>query len=106
MDTSRGDGRGLPVTELRRGRLTPENTSLTMHVWNKVSVLYLICFHILMIRNAVVAPLFNFALEYLIKNVQVNQVGLELNGTDKLLVTGDSPSRNTNAIIKNRKSLV
>jgi hypothetical protein len=33
--------------------------------------------------------LFNFALEYAIKRVQVNQVGLKLNVTHHLLVYGD-----------------
>jgi hypothetical protein len=40
-----------------------------MHTWSKVSVMYLIYIHILMSRDALLASLFNFALEYVISKV-------------------------------------
>ena len=39
--------------------------------------------------NALSPMLFNFALEYIIRRVQVNQDGLKLNGTHQLLAYAD-----------------
>jgi hypothetical protein len=46
--------------------------------------------------------LFNFALEYAIKRVQVNQDGLKLNGTHQLLAYADSNVFSSSAVHINR----
>ena len=53
--------------------------------------------------------LFNFALEYAIKRVQVNQDGLKLNGTHQLLVYADDVNileGSIHTIKENAKALV
>jgi hypothetical protein len=53
--------------------------------------------------------LFNFALEYAIKRVQVNQDGLKLNGTHQLLAYADDINiwgRSVNTVEENAEVLV
>jgi len=59
--------------------------------------------------NALSPMLFNFALEYAIRRVQVNQDGLKLNGTHQLLAYADDVNilgRSIYALKENAEALV
>jgi len=60
-------------------------------------------------RDALPPPLFNFALNYAVRRVDVNHQGFKLNGTNQLLVyTGDLNivGGKVHTIKKNKEALV
>jgi len=68
------------------------------HIWNGLKQ-----------GDAISPLLFNFVLEYAIRRVWINQVGLKLNGTHRLLVYADDVnilSGSVHTIEKNAEALV
>ena len=57
-------------------------------------------------RNGLMALLFNFALEYAIRRIQINQKGLKLNGTHQLLVYADDVNGSVHTIVTNTAVLL
>ena len=57
-------------------------------------------------EDALMALLFNFALEYAIRRIQINQKGLKLNGTHQLLVYADDVNGSVHTIVTNTAVLL
>jgi hypothetical protein len=94
---------GIPLKSLRLIKMCLNEVHIGKHLSDS--------FHIkngLKHGDALSPLLFNFALQYSIRKVQENQVGLKLNGTHQLLAYADDANLwgdNTNTINKNKETL-
>ena len=79
---------GIPKKLVRLVKMCLTETYSRVHVGKNLSDRFPIR-NGLKQRDALSPLLFNFALEYAIKRVQVNQDGLKLNGTHELLSYAD-----------------